>query len=488
MLEVLDMVQPLKNSFAPINRIPPEVLSTIPDYYESEYMYLGPIWLTHVCGSWREIFISRSSLWTYLDFANTEKTLAYIQRLRSSPLKVRIGGGGDETYHDHALPLITPHIARLRSLTIHTDDIPNVLRHFCHHAPLLEDLRIEATSRDPRTLDTALLSGDLSSLRELCLVWVVTHLPWTNMANLRVFYLSCLSGHEVTVVRLLDLFESAPLLHTINIEDSIPESSDAPPERIVSLHHLKSFWIAAGSVHAILNHVRIPIGVALEVWTSFSGEASPLLDFLPETSPNIGNLSHVTTVTLSFCPTEKGVELDGPSGSLLMTADWQEQVIPSSTMDHRILHSISPSILSTTQQLTIMDYTHFYPANLDEPLIFQTFSSMNGLQTLTLSGCNDQPFLFALDPEENSPKLMVCPNLKKITLYSRWGDCTQDLIRMAKGRALRGAKLSSIVMIGLSTLAPKAEVFKLREHVTHVRCRFCSEFPSWDCNIPDEWE
>ena len=38
-------------------------------------------------------------------------------------------------------------------------------------------------------------------------------------------------------------------------------------------------------------------------------------------------------------------------------------------------------------------------------------------------------------------------------------------------------------------LRPRStEVFKLREHVTHVRCRFCSEFPSWDHVIPDEWE
>ena len=33
-LKMLGLVRSLKNSFAPINRIPPEILSLIPDYYD----------------------------------------------------------------------------------------------------------------------------------------------------------------------------------------------------------------------------------------------------------------------------------------------------------------------------------------------------------------------------------------------------------------------------------------------------------------------
>ena len=76
------MVRLMKNAFVPINRIPYEVLSIIPDYWagedtENEFKYPTDkdlITLTHVCHDWRELFISRPSLWTRLDCMSVEKT------------------------------------------------------------------------------------------------------------------------------------------------------------------------------------------------------------------------------------------------------------------------------------------------------------------------------------------------------------------------------------------------------------------------------
>ena len=101
-LEVLGLIRFAKNSFAPINRIPPEVLSLIPDCNDSTHAADRElIRLTHVCRGWRDTFISRSSLWTKLDFPSVEKTRMYIQRSKSSPLKVCFeneGGNIDETF------------------------------------------------------------------------------------------------------------------------------------------------------------------------------------------------------------------------------------------------------------------------------------------------------------------------------------------------------------------------------------------------------
>ena len=60
------MVRVTKNTFAPINRLPPEILSCIPDYFEedpSELTLDDQTILTHVCCSWREIFTSRACFW-----------------------------------------------------------------------------------------------------------------------------------------------------------------------------------------------------------------------------------------------------------------------------------------------------------------------------------------------------------------------------------------------------------------------------------------
>ena len=426
--------------------------------------------------------MSHSSLWTHLDFNNIDKTRTYIQRSKSSPLNIFVSNRG-EARLNRALSLVIPHIPRLRSFVIYADSIPDILRDFCCTAPILEDLVIDTISPDAQILDHTLFDGNLSSLRELSLVGVATHLPWTNMANLKVFHLSCPEGHEVTLTQLLDFLESAPLLHTVEIVDSIPSSSDAPPERILLLHHLSTLSITADSVRPILNHLYIPIGASLRVWTVFSDEEPPLRGYLPEGSPNIRNLSHITAINLCFHSEDKCAQLSGPSGTFRLVAHSENPTW--STTDHRILHSLSPCILSTTQRLTISDYKHHYATKVEESPVFHTLSSMENLQTLLLSECNNRPFIFALDPEKNPSQLVLCPSLKEIVLYDILFSHMEHLINMAERRALRGAKLASITITGLGTPAPEKEVSELREHATHVEYKANAPPHSWD-DVPDE--
>ena len=394
---------------------------------------------------------------------------------------------GLETYLDNALSLVSPHVPRLRSLVISANAIPDILHHFRCHAPLLENLNITSLSRNAHSLDIALFGGDLSFLRELHLGGgVVTHLPWTNMANLEIFSLVCPPGCKIMVTQILDFFESAPLLYTIGIEGQISESSDTPPERIVPLRHLKTFTIIADRAHSILKHLNIPTGASLVVWDSFTGGGeSPLLEYLEETSSSIKNLSHITAVNLCFSPEGELVQLSGPSGSIRLRAPWDDPETPSEfIMEHRILRSIGPCILSTTR-LTISEYAHFYSADAEECPVFQTLSSTNNLQTLVLSSCENLPFVFALDPGKNASKLVLCPNLKEIVLYAWSWDDAEDLVSMAKTRALMGAKLSSITLTCFEGSEPGAEALKLRDHVTHVEYRIEGAPPEWDY-LPDE--
>ena len=208
------MVRSLKSSFLPISRIPPEVLSLIPDYCEEEYVDRASITLTHVCRRWREAFISRSTLWTHLDCMDVDKTRTYIQRSKSSPLRIFIFDTWGKRCPNHAFSLVIPHISRIRSLMILAGAIPDLLRHFRCHPPLLEELDINITLLPTLTIDNAMFGGDLSPLRRLTLIGVVTHLPWRNMANLTVFKLHCPLMYEVAVTRILDFFESVPPQHS----------------------------------------------------------------------------------------------------------------------------------------------------------------------------------------------------------------------------------------------------------------------------------
>ena len=471
----------------PVNRIPSEVLSLIPDYCDDgeddEDADQDLITLTHVCRSWRDIFISRSSLWTCLDCTNVDKTRIYIQRSKSSPLEITI----NDSYLDDAFFPVTPHIRRIKSLIIRADALPGALRYFYCHTPLLKELIINLTCTHPPTLNSTLFNGDLSSLRSLSLSGVITHLPWKNLENLTTFNLKSYCTGRDFVTRLLNFFENAPLLRTITLEGSIPESSDAPSGRIVPLPHLSVLVITANPVHStLLNHLRIPTEASLVLEFTFSGEQSPLQDCLPKTSANLGNLSHITAINLRFDTTQKFMRMSGPSGELRVLARWKEGTI-SHTTDRRILCSLDPFILSTTHRLTVSRYEHRRLPQVEQCPVFQTLSSVNNLHTLVLTECLNLPFILALNPEENSSKRVLCPNLEELILYIKSRDQfhIKHLIDMAKNRTLRSAKLSSVAIVGLGELVPGKEIFKLRKYIRRVQYSIDDLPPEWD-HLPGE--
>ena len=130
----------MKNSFAPINQVPPEVLSLIPCYYPKDCKDRNLIALTHVSRGWRDIFSYRSSLWTRLDFTNVDKTHIYIQRSHPSPLELHLE---DRDSINSTFAPVIPHICRVKSLMTNTHTLPKFLEHFRCRLPLLEKLDMQ---------------------------------------------------------------------------------------------------------------------------------------------------------------------------------------------------------------------------------------------------------------------------------------------------------------------------------------------------------
>ena len=444
--EVLRLVRSIKNSLAPINQMPPEVLSLTLDHC-NHHEDRDLIALTHVCHGWRDIFISRSSLWTRLQFTNIDKTKTYIQRSQFSPLELHLEG---YRVINDAFTLAIPHLYRVKSLTMDTCHLPSILGHIRCHLPLLDvlNIRLFSSDTDQAVLDNSLSNGDLSSLSNLCLDTVTLPLPW-KMANLQVVNLIHLF-HTYKTTQILDFFESAPLLHTISLDYPPPDSPDAPPGRIVHLRHLREFWIhseSSQSSHStLLHHLHIPIGASLTSVLWPHGEESPLLDYLPERSPNFSNISHITTINIIFYLHQALIQLSGPSGSLHICARWGSRETPH-TSDSQILRSLSPLICSTTQWLAISGYERPSLAQLTECPISQMFLSMNNLRTLVLLDCEYLPFILALDPEQSPSRPVPCPSMEELLLYNKKDKPlvnVEPFISMAKNRASRGVKLSLV--------------------------------------------
>ena len=488
---VLSLVRSVKNTFAPVNRIPPDVISLIPNHWEDGDRDENLVRLTHVCRGWRELLISRPLLWTNLNCTDTEKTKTYIERSKSCPLEIRVGKVNDAAFNwEEAFLLTIPHIGRLGTLSVSgspANVLPVLTEHFSCPVPLLSNLKIVLTCDQPVALPDRLFDGDLSSLRELGLAGVITSLPWRGLSNLTTLTLCHIPEDKILLTQLLDFFESAPRLHHVQFHDSIPNSRDAPAERLVSLPHLKELNIVAQPPHSILlDHLSIPIGTSLCLGFTFGGMETPIRSYLPRSLYNLRNLSHITAAHLHFGLEPRYLELNGPSGELYMfciRALGGNQL--NTVTIQNLLSLLTQFDVSKNRWLAITLCNSQPVASLRVEAwgFYQTLRSMEDLRTLTLAECNNLPFIRILDPSDHCSKGVLCPKLEELNLYIKRPDQfhVEELLRMAGARAARGAKLSSMLIVSLiDAFITTKEVLKLRKHVSCVEYKLGDALPEWD--------
>jgi len=419
--------------------------------------------LTHVCRAWREVFVSRSSLWTNFDCSDEEKTRVYLERSKSSPINLSL----DLLVRDDIVPCdpffqIIPHATgRLKSLFVVglTGGVEVVTSHLSHPAPLLERLSIRSepplTLRHP-VLPSALFDGDLSSLHVLRLECVHSELPWKNMVNLTSFNLSY-TPEEIPVGLILDFFESAPHLEAIELYFAIP-TSGVQDRQVVSLGCLKSMHIKNDDMPSVLlDHLLIPVGAKLEIEADLL--SSLIGEHLPRSLDNLKNFSNFTAIRLQ----DTDMEFSGPNGQVKITL-WTSRGDPTELT----LESLAEFDTSKTERLEIEDGDL-----LSKEPLYQALLPMKDLRTLTLSGCtNPDIFICALQPTTSS-EVMVCPKLEEFVLVPHplylGGDRSDitSITEMAAARASRGGKLKTVRIFSRPDTAD-LDVSELRKHVWNV--------------------
>jgi hypothetical protein len=473
--EVLRLIRFWKNSLAPINRIPPEVLTLIPDFYDPDpgdpdswdpaNKDQDWVTLTHVCRTWRKAFISRPSLWTDFDCRkmNADKTRIYLERSKSSPVSLRLDEGGDLSPHNPFLQIVPYAINRLKSLVINgtPENLQDITARLSRPAPLLKYLSIvsDCTSGphcDPM-LTTALFDGEFPSLRKLRLQSVHIGLPWRDMINLTSFEL-CYMMYEVSIRQLLDFFESAPRLRKIQLLHATP-SSGAQSDRLVSLACLEWMNITGdGSPSLLLDHLIIPIGAKLTIFGASSGPLTENL--LPRSLDNLRNLFNFTDIHLHIYEYNPDIQFSGPNGQVRMF------IPPRDNTTCLVLESLDRFDTSKTERLQI-DYGY---SPSDGPL-HRALIPMQHLRTLTLFRCaSPDIFIHALDPIVHSSGVVVCPRLEELVLVLCPDGETLDIknvTEMAAARASRGKKLKSVKIISQDE-SVQIDVLELRKHVSNV--------------------
>jgi hypothetical protein len=448
-----------------MNRIPPEILALVPDFWDKHCGSgdQGLIALTHVCRIWREVFISRPSLWTDLDCGDGDKTRVYLERSKSLPVNLSLDT--DDCLPSYSLfSGMIPHvIERLGSLTARAppEELQAITDHLSRPAPLLEKLFIcgdpNYNLRSNPVLTPALFNGDLSSLRKLHLESVYTVLPWRNMVNLTSFKLARMSSGGATIRQLLDFFESAPHLRKVILKFAAPISA-AQNRRLVSLARLERMEITdCGSVSPLLDHLLIPVGARLTIEVDLPNP--PIKDHPPRFLDNLRNLSDFTTIELTGYGSEPQIQFSGPNGKVTM--------IPITfRVDTTcfMIESLDQFDTSRTEQLTIED-----GSLLSSDLSYRALLPMKQLRTLALRRCEDSDaFVRALHPNMSPLGGLICPRLEElaIVLNGTTLDIT-GVIGVVVARASRGSKLKSIRIVGFKPVRANL-LEQLEQHVLHV--------------------
>jgi len=453
----------LKNRLTPIKRLPFDVLSLIPDSLaadEEDDIDEDLIALTHVCRAWREIFISRSSLWTYFKCTNADKTRVYLERSKSSPITVSLYRDTTLAIDDPLFQIIPYSVCRLETLSIEAgpEILHHIITHLPPHAPLLKRLHIYSTFRSRRRQDfsftATFFGGDLSSLRALHLECIRTDLPWRNMVNLTSVVLRSTSPNGPSMTQLLDFFESTPRLCNIELNSATPVT-DGQRGRLVPLAYLKRMTILRGSPSSVLlDQLLIPIGAELSLLAHSFHRV--IEGHLPGSLNNLRNISNIAQIHFRVSDCAR-IELSGPSGQLNMMA--------GDDIADLGFESLARLDTSKVERLEIDSSDHPFTRPS-----YQELRPLENLRTLTLSRCeNPYTFMAALGPDTASSGAVPCPKLEEIILIHYTGTEVdiKSVTEMAAARVSGGAKLRTIRIGGKDKLNP-GDALELKKHVLNV--------------------
>ena len=460
-LEVPQLIRSRMNAVAPINRIPPEILSLLPDFWEVHERDRDVIALTHVCQVWREVFISHSSLWTNFDCEDLDKTLVYLERSKSSPINLSLYKSEVLSPRDSLFWIIPHTIGRLKSLSIQGTpwNLDIIAGHLSHPAPLLEDMSMNGNCElewggNPE-IPSTIFGGDLSSLRNLCLEYVHTELPWRNMVNLTSLRL--VETSPVSMAQLLDFLECAHHLYKVELRFK-PPTKCARGGRLVSLACLRSMSISGGPSSALLNHLLIPVGAYLDIEADLP--SPPIECHPPRFLDNLRNLPDFTTVQLHGNPQSR-MQFSGPNGEVCI-APTTSRV--RGTCDS-LLESLAHFDTSMTNRLEIGS-----GCSPSSGFPYRALLPMKDLRTLVLYQCETPyTFIYALNPSAGSSGIMVCPKLEELAIEPQQALNLRNVVGMAAARESRGAKLKSVRVLSKREFA-WADVLQLKKYVFHVEC------------------
>ncbi|KDR85147.1 hypothetical protein GALMADRAFT_260847 [Galerina marginata CBS 339.88] len=277
-----------RNTFAPVSRLPPEMLCRI-FYFASQDLERGPLhWIkvSHVCHEWRDVAVNSPSLWTNLPLSNARWTEEMLSRSRMADLTVT---GDFLTPYYRKFPTETISSAlrqasRIRHLSLkvtYPDVIQGLLSELPQCAPNLESLCIHqaSTTEYCEILENVLCQADRLHRLEItgCKINWDCHL-WSSLTSLKIHNTPPTS--KPTTTQLWNAFKRMPNLESMDLQRTLPMPEDSPqPREKLFFAHLQKLTVISSTpeVQMLLEGIsfRPTVVIKLECNTAITSD----LDF-----------------------------------------------------------------------------------------------------------------------------------------------------------------------------------------------------------------
>ncbi|TFK63436.1 hypothetical protein BDN72DRAFT_847599 [Pluteus cervinus] len=293
--ESIRALQAFRNTFTPIYRLPPEILSRIFSFTQpgvknhNRSTSLRWTRVTYVSQHWRNVAISTPSLWTHIDrFRPKDLVEMWLQRSKAAPLFVNLCPNSSE---DEYAYLIKTSLFRIRELRMEVGagTWNSFWSNLSSPAPLLACLEVSIPrTLPPLTISDSTFAGATPCLRRLELTGCSVDLNSHLFKDLTVLELHS-PPQKILARDLLITIRKLPGLASLVLSDVLHKNAAPLSSNFdtITLPHLGKLSIKGGSFVEdldFLSHLSFPTNTTLQLYSetqaSTEGMAAALLNFM----------------------------------------------------------------------------------------------------------------------------------------------------------------------------------------------------------------